>query len=73
MFNKITKMLTLYTSVALLFYAAICFIYIKDFPTVIPLIENTQHRLSFQAPIRATIRTETVDVLMVNQTPVQSL
>jgi len=70
MLKTFSKTFILYIAVALAFYAAISFIYIRDFPKVIPLAENTQHQLSFQAPIRATIRPDTVDVLKINHTPV---
>jgi len=70
MLKTFSKTIILYIAIAVAFYAVISFLYIRDFPQVIPLAENTQHQLSFQAPIRATIRPDTVDALMINHTPV---
>ena len=47
-------------------YAAVCAMHILDFPGEIRLTENTEHRLAFQAPLRATITSDTVEALMVN-------
>ena len=51
-------------------YIAICAAHILDFPREIMLMENTEHRLIFDAPLRATIKRDTIDVLMVNHSPV---
>ena len=51
---------------AFVIYAVICVAYIADFPGEIRLMQNTQHRLNFEAPIRATISLDTVDALTVN-------
>lgn len=52
-------------------YAAVCTAHIIDFPREIRLTENTQHRLAFRAPLRATIKPETVEALKVNHQPAQ--
>ncbi|MCL2399530.1 MAG: SpoIVB peptidase [Defluviitaleaceae bacterium] len=70
MIKHFVKTFAICTFLVLSVYAVICAIYIIDFPTEIRLTENTQHRLSFQVPLRATIKRDTVDVLKVNHAPV---
>jgi len=70
MIRRFTKTTILCTLLSIILYAAICATHIIDFPNEIRLTENTQHRLTFQAPLRATITKDTVDVLTVNHTPV---
>jgi len=55
---------------AMAVYGAICAAHILEFPQEIRLTENTQHQLRFGAPIRATIKPDTVDALLVNHLPV---
>ena len=69
MIKRFAQTFTFCTFLVLSIYAVICAIYIIDFPTEIRLTENTQHRLSFQVPLRATIKRDTVDVLKVNHAP----
>ena len=70
MIKRFTTTTVLSLIFALAVYTAICAAHIADFPKVIRLTENTQHQLSFRAPIRATIKMDTVDTLMVNHSPV---
>ena len=70
MIKPFTKTILVCVLLSIGIYAAICATHIIDFPAEIRLTENTQHRLTFQAPLKATITKDTVDVLMVNHTPV---
>ena len=70
MIKRFTKTTAICALLSIVLYTAICAAHIIDFPQEIRLTENTQHRLTFQAPLRATITRDTVDVLMVNHTPV---
>ncbi|MCL2420764.1 MAG: SpoIVB peptidase [Defluviitaleaceae bacterium] len=71
MIKRFTRTIAICALLSIGIYAAICIAHIIDFPSEIRLTENTQHQLTFQAPLRATIASDTVDVLMVNHAPVE--
>ena len=72
MLKRFTVTTALCLAISLAIYTAVFAAHIINFPQQVLLTENTEHRLSFGTPftLKAIIKPDTVDALMVNHTPV---
>jgi len=70
MFKRFAQTFVMAAFFAAAVYSAVFAVHILDFPSEIRLTENTQHRLLFAAPLRATISPDSLETLIINHQPI---